>query len=161
MAQGLAESQVVFTGELIGVTPGEVLDVLDFKVDVVYKGEVTYLQAVATLSDRDDCGILDPPLGKWMIFASQFPAETGPLVANTCSPSAPLIAGDVLAPELVNGRVPPGKPEPPPTSEPARVSIVGELPADWRPAAVTSAVSLVVLGAVARLFAGRRHRVVS
>ena len=152
---------MVFTGELIAVTPGEVLTGLDFKVDVIYKGEVTYLQSVATLANPDDCGLVDPVLGKWMIFANQFPDETGPLVVGACSPSAPLVAGDDLAPELVNGRIPADKPGPPPTSEPVVISINGELPPDWRPAAVTSSVALLALGLVARVLAGRRRRIVS
>ena len=161
VAQGIAEHQVVFTGELLAVLPGEVLTGLDFKVDVIYKGQVTYLQSVATLANPDDCGLLNPVLGKWMIFANQFPDETGPLVVSACSPSAPLIAGNDLAPELVNGRVPADRPGPPPTSEPVVISINGELPPDWRPAAVASSVALLALGLIARVLAGRRRRVVT
>ncbi len=161
VAQGIAEHQVVFTGELLTIIPGEVLTGLDFKVDVIYKGEVTFLQSVATLTNPDDCGLVDPVLGKWMIFANQFPAETGPLIVSACSPSAPLVAGNDLAAELVNGRVPTDRPGPPPTSEPVAISINGELPPDWRPAAVASSVALLVLGLVARALAGRRHRVVT
>ncbi len=128
VAQGIIDHQVVFTGELLAVIPGEILTGIDFKVDVIYKGEVTYLQQVATLANPDDCGLVDPVLGKWMVFANQFPAETGPLVVSACSPSAPLVAGDDLPPEFVNGRVPADKPGPPPTSEPVVISINGELP---------------------------------
>ncbi len=160
VAQGMLDHQVVFTGELTAVTPGDVLTALAFKVDVIYKGEVTYLQGVATLASPDDCGLLEPKLGKWMIFADQFPAETGPLVVNVCSPSAPLVAGQELAPELVNGRVPPDKPGAPPTTASEAISLSGELPADWRPAAVTTVGALVVLGIVARALAGRRRRIV-
>jgi hypothetical protein len=161
VSQGMLEHQFVFTGELIGVEPGDVLTGLNFKVDVIYKGEVTYLQKLATQASPDDCGLVDPPLGKWMVFANQFPPETGPLIVSACSPSAPLVAGEDLAPELTNGHLPADKPRAPPTSDPTVVSIEGELPPDWRPAAVTSIGAMVILGLAARVLAGRRHRVVS
>lgn len=159
VAQGFVDSQVIFTGELVEVIPGETLDTLRFNVDLVYKGDVSYDMPVATLSSSDDCGLDNPPLGKWMIFASQFPDATGPLIVNTCGPSAPLVAGEDLAPEFVNGVPPPDTPIPPSTSAAPPVSIAGELPSDWRPPAIASGFALVVLGLVSRLLAGRRRTV--
>ena len=161
VADGLAGSQVVFTGELVAVIPGEVLNTLEFHVDTVFKGDVVYDTKVATLAAPGDCGLIDPPLGPWMIFASQFPAETGPLIANICGPSAALPVGQPPPPELLNGSPPVDRPEIAATTEPPPpVSIAGELPSDWRPSAVSAVAALAALGLAARILAGRRRRVV-
>jgi hypothetical protein len=160
VAQGLYFHEVVFTGELIGSQPGDPLIVLDFKVDLIYKGEVAYLQKLATWVKPDDCGLLEPALGKWLIVADRFPSVTGPLIVTACSASTPLIAGDPLPAELANGRYPADRPDvaPPASIVMPDLRIVG--PRNYTTPALYAGGALGALGLLSRLLMGRRRVVV-
>ena len=56
---------------------------MGFQVDGVYKGDTTTAFSVATFSNIDECGLgTAPPLGRWLVFAVQFPPDNGVLLCQ-------------------------------------------------------------------------------
>ena len=158
----LAEATVVFTGELQTVESAPPLTVMGFQVDGVYKGDTTTAFSVATFSNVDECGLgTAPPLGRWLVFAVQFPPDTGVFYASACGPTG-LLGDQPLAPELGVARLPVDATPVTTTSPPTTLLTVVE-PADdsgWQRPVVLAAAAMVVLGLVSRILAGRRRVVV-
>lgn len=158
----LAEATVVFTGELQTVESAPPLTVMGFQVDGVYKGDTTTAFSVATFSNIDECGLgTAPPLGRWLVFAVQFPPDNGVFYASACGPTGPL--GDQpLAPELGAARLPVDATPVTTTSPPTTLAPVVEPAEDsgWQRPVLLAVAAMVGLGLVSRILAGRRRVVV-
>jgi hypothetical protein len=164
IADSLGSQQVAFIGEL---TTSEIVDplaVYTFTVSGIYKGEATLETKVGTLLSTDDCGIGPDALpGRWLVFASRFPDETGPLLMNRCTATGPLPLDQPIPAELGEAQLPPelvqAAEAPVVTVPPPRIVWKG-LP-DWRPPVIKVSIVFVALGLLARLLAGRRRSIVS
>lgn len=159
----LTEATVVFTGELLSVEGAPPLTIMGFQVDGVYKGDVPTSFRVATFSNVDECGFgTAPPLGRWVVFAVQFPPENGVFYTSACGPTGLVAADQPLTPELGAARPPadavPATTIPPPTTVAAVIDAPGD--SDWKRPVLLAAAAMVALGLVSRVLAGRRRVVV-
>jgi hypothetical protein len=164
IADSLASQQVAFVGELTTSELVDPLAVYTFTISGIYKGEATLETKVGTLLSVDDCGIGPDALpGRWIVFASRFPDETGPLLMNRCTATGPLPTDQPIPVELGEAVLPPElvqAPEAaPPAVAPPRIVWKG-LP-DWRPPVVKASIVFIGLGLLARILAGRRRSIVS
>ena len=162
VATALNDSTVVFTGELQTVEAATPLVIMGFEVDGVYKGDIPTAFRVATFSNIDECGLgTAPPLGRWVVFATQFPADGGPFYTSACTPTALITADQALAPELGAARPPidsaPVATTSPPTTQVLAPAVPTET--DWKRPVMVAAGLMIALGLVARLLAGRRRLV--
>ncbi|MET0910308.1 MAG: hypothetical protein ABWZ99_12625 [Ilumatobacteraceae bacterium] len=158
----LAEATVVFTGDLQTVESEGPLTVMGFQVDAVYKGDIATSFSVATFSNIDECGLgTAPPLGRWLVFAVQFPPENGVFYASACGPTG-LLGAEPLAPELGAARLPVDATPVTTTSPPTTAAPVVGPPQDsgWKRPVLLAAAAMAGLGLVSRLLAGRRRVVV-
>ena len=158
----LAEATVVFTGELQTVESAPPLTVMGFQVDGVYKGDTPTAFSVATFSNIDECGLgTAPPLGRWLVFAVQFPPDNGVFYASACGPTG-LLGDQPPAAELGVARLPVDATPVTTTSPPTTLAPVVEAPTDsgWQRPVALAAAAMVVVGLVSRILAGRRRVVV-
>ena len=163
VATALNDSTVVFTGELQTVEDATPLVIMGFEVDGVYKGDIPTAFRVATFSNIDECGLgTAPPLGRWVVFATQFPADVGPFYTSACTPTALLPADQVVPAELGAARPPIDAAPVATTSPPTTAAPVAAVPTetDWKRPVMVAAGLMIALGLVARLLAGRRKLVV-